>query len=616
MKTTSSQRSLRESGRRELHVSPLGDDSSDGDPSSPLLTISAAATLAEPGDVVTVHAGTYRERIDPLRGGTGDNRRIVYRAAPGDEVVVKGSELVTGWRQVEGDLWTVRVPNSLFGEDNPYADELTGHWFDDKGRKHHRGAVYLNGHWLTEAAAFTDMTPIIREDPLWFGEAGESFTTLWAQFDRADPNGELVEINVRSCVFYPSRKGIDYLTVRGLTLCHGATPWSPPTTEQIGLIGTNWSRGWVIEDNTVSYSVCAGITLGKYHDPEDDPADADVSGAVGANMYNVTIARALESGWNVDLIGGHIVRRNHIMHCEQAGICGSLGPVRCIITENTIHDIHVRQLFAGAEQAGIKFHGAIDTEISRNRIYRCYRGIWLDWMNQGTRVTRNLCYENGDAHDLFMEVNHGPYLIDHNLFLSPKSLDNWSHGGAYAHNLFLGAVSGRSELGRETPWLVPHSTELGRTRSVEQGDDRLVNNIFVESQGLSAYDEAPLPITAEDNLYLAGAIPAKREVEPEARVDNAPIPEVEGRGDEVYLHLHLDLGNLRNGNRTLVTSERLGRTALSDLPFEGVDGSSLVLDTDYFGDPHDPDDPAPGPFAATDDASDPIKVWPVRRCAR
>ena len=45
--------------------------------------------------------------------------------------------------------------------------------------------------------------------------------------------------------------------------------------------------------------------------------------------------------------------------------------------------------------AGIKIHAAIDTEISRNHIYRTCRGIWLDWMAQGTRVTGNLLHDNG-----------------------------------------------------------------------------------------------------------------------------------------------------------------------------------------------------------------------------
>ena len=117
----------------------------------------------------------------------------------------------------------------------------------------------------------------------------------------------------------------------------------------------------------------------KYGDDWDNRAQS-------AEGYVGTINRGLANGWSKKNIGHHIVRNNHIAHCEQAGIVGSLGPVFCTITDNTIHDIHVRQLFSGAEMAGIKFHGAIDTLISRNHIYRCRRAIWLDWMAQGTHV--------------------------------------------------------------------------------------------------------------------------------------------------------------------------------------------------------------------------------------
>jgi alpha-N-arabinofuranosidase len=40
-------------------------------------------------------------------------------------------------------------------------------------------------------------------------------------------------------------------------------------------------------------------------------------------------------------------------------------------------------------------------------------GLWLDWMAQGTRVTENLLHNN--TRDIFVEVNHGPLLIDNNL---------------------------------------------------------------------------------------------------------------------------------------------------------------------------------------------------------
>ena len=58
----------------------------------PLKTISAAAELAQPGDTITVHAGIYRERVTPPRGGTSDRKRIVYQAAPGEKVIITGSE--------------------------------------------------------------------------------------------------------------------------------------------------------------------------------------------------------------------------------------------------------------------------------------------------------------------------------------------------------------------------------------------------------------------------------------------------------------------------------------------------------------------------------------------
>lgn len=109
---------------REYHVSVEGSDAYDGTRERPLRTISAAAARARPGDVVIVHEGTYRERIDPPRGGTSDQRRIVYRAAQNARVVIKGSEVVEDWQQVEENVWKARVPNRLFGETNPYRQDL------------------------------------------------------------------------------------------------------------------------------------------------------------------------------------------------------------------------------------------------------------------------------------------------------------------------------------------------------------------------------------------------------------------------------------------------------------------------------------------------------------
>ena len=142
---------------KEFHVSATGSDRNKGSVAKPFRTISAAAGVAQPGDVITVHAGVYRERITPPRGGMSDTKRIVYQAAPGEKVEIKGSEVVTNWVKVQDDVWKVTLPNSFFGSFNPYSDLIHGDWFNPQGRQHHTGAVYLNGDWLTEAAKLDDV---------------------------------------------------------------------------------------------------------------------------------------------------------------------------------------------------------------------------------------------------------------------------------------------------------------------------------------------------------------------------------------------------------------------------------------------------------------------------
>jgi len=437
----------------EFHVAINGNDANPGTKAAPLRSIQRAAELAQPGDAINVHRGVYRERINPPRAGISPTKRIVYRAALGEKVEIKGSEVIKGWEKLEQDTWKVTLTNSFFGNFNPYSNLIQGDWFEPKGRQHHTGAVYLNGEWLTEAAKLEDVLKPASDTPLWYGQVDDKATTIWAQFKGANPNEQLVEINVRQTVFYPDKPFRDYITVRGFVLKQAATPWAPPTAEQIGLLGTHWSKGWIIENNVISHSICSGIALGKYGDQWDNTSTNTAEG------YVQTVQRALQYGWNKQTIGHHIVRNNDISHCEQAGIVGSLGAAFSTVSGNAIHDVHVRQLFSGAEMAGIKFHGAIDSVIRSNHLYRTCRGLWLDWMAQGVQVSGNLFHDNL-SEDVFVEVNHGPFLVDNNLLLSKTSLLDMSEGGAYVHNLIAGRIVSRAELSRSTPYHEAHSTVI------------------------------------------------------------------------------------------------------------------------------------------------------------
>jgi alpha-N-arabinofuranosidase len=583
----------------DLHVALSGNDANPGSQAVPLRTVQHAADLAQPGDVITVHEGVYRERIKPPRGGESNQKRIVYQAAAGEKVEIKGSEVVKNWVKVQDDVWKATLPNSFFGDFNPYRDLIHGDWFDPKGRKHHTGAVYLNGDWLIEATKLDEVLMPAGTAPswlqadalntqLWFAEVDAANTTIWAQFKGVDPNEQLVEINVRRTVFYPEKPGMNYITVRGFALRHAATPWAPPTAEQVGLIGTHWSKGWIIENNTISHSICSGIALGKYGDEWDNTS------ANTAEGYVKTIEHALQNGWNEETVGHHLVRGNTISHCEQAGIVGSLGAVFSVVTGNTIHDIHVRRLFSGAEMAGIKFHGAIDVEISRNHIYRTCLGLWLDWMAQGTRVSGNLFHDN--SQDLFVEVDHGPFLVDNNLFLSPGGFWINSQGGAYVHNLIAGGLALTPFDDRMTPFHKPHSTELAGMHDNPCGDSRFYNNLFVRHGDLSPYDTTRMPVWMDGNVFLHGAKPSKQEKDPFNKPELDPAVKLVEKADGLYLEITFDKAWATDRTRRLVTTDLLGKAKISGLPYENPDGSPLKIGADYLGKKRNQENPTAGPF--------------------
>lgn len=590
----------------EYHVSVQGNDDWEGSASAPFRTISAAASKAMPGDVITVHEGIYRERVNPPRGGESDAKRIVYQAAAGERVEIKGSEIIKIWEAASENIWRATLSNSFFGGFNPYDDLMKADWFYPLDRDHHTGAVYVNGDWLIEAASLEEVMK--NTGNCWFAKVDDRNTTIWANFGGFNPNEERVEINARQTVFYPDQPGRNYITVRGFTMRHAATPWAPPTAEQIGLIGTHWSKGWIIEHNEISHSRCTGITLGKYGDEWDnfDPS---------ADAYNKTIERALANGWARDNIGHHIVRNNTVSHCEMAGIAGSLGACFSVVTDNVVHDIHVQRIFSGAEQAGIKFHGAIDTLISNNRIYRSNRGIWLDWMTQGTRISRNLTYDIKED-DLFVEVSHGPFVADNNLFLSATAdevLRNMAQGGAYVHNLFIGTPGRLPQLDRSTPYHHEHSTRVAGIRNIEGGDDRFYNNIFIARQdrtGLSKYDTSVFPVHMDGNVFLNGALPSVHEEAPLQADGFDPGIELIKEDGAVYLQFAYDPAWQSQRRRKLVTSELLGRTQVSQLPYVSADDMPIRIDTDYWGQARDGSNPFPGPFEMSDDGKQRFKVWP------
>jgi alpha-N-arabinofuranosidase len=256
--------------------------------------------------------------------------------------------------------------------------------------------------------------------------------------------------------------------------------------------------------------------------------------------------------------------------------------------------------------AGIKIHAAIDTEISRNYIHRTCLAIWLDWMAQGARVTRNLLHNNDNQ--LFVEVNHGPFLVDNNLFLSGSSLFDMSQGGAYVHNLFTGNINHRPELSRETPYHPPHSTKVAGLRNIPGGDDRFYSNLIIAPGGLDTYDKAAMPVKMEGNVYYKGARPNDKETKRIEKKDFDPELKVVEEDEGVFLQITLDK-SLQSLSNSIVTTELLGRAKIPDAAYENPDGTPLKVDTDYYGKKRSETNPSAGPFENPGAGKLRLKVW-------
>ena len=653
----------------DIYVDAKAGFDGNGSKERPFKRINEAAKVARPGDKVLVAPGVYREYVDPVFAGE-ENNRITYRSVEPLGAVITGAERITNWEPVEDNVWVCRVPNSTFGGYNPYTTFVYGDWYFAKADKH-TGCVYLNDRALYETATLEECKKgevyecsWVPEESVykWYTEQDKNTdeTVIYANFQGKNPKEENVEINVRRECFMPSKTGVGYITVSGFTICKAATTWAPPAAFQDGMIGPHWSKGWIIEDCDISNSKCAGISVGKYLDPDNDHYFTYKYVKSPTQMERDAVCRGQYHGWLKEKIGGHIIRRNNIHHCEQGGIIGRMGAVFSIIEDNHIHHINNMMELGGAEIAGIKIHAAIDVIMRRNHIHHSTMGIWCDWEAQGTRLTQNLLHDNQlpafakplkggmMCQDIFVEVSHGPTLIDNNVLLSEASLRFATQGVAMVHNLICGALTdvGGGTAPRYTPYHIPHRTEVMGFMTFLHGDDRFYNNIFVQrwpsedritmhdsddgfdsenrAAGTWMFDEYPtyeewiaqfdftkpadmkglepahfghLPVWSEGNVYLAGAKPCRMEkngLYVANERDDVKIELVEKDGT---YRLKTNVYELFEGfSGKMVHTDVLGMAFEPEQKFENPDGTPIRFDSDYFGN-HRGVNVLPGPFA-------------------
>ncbi|MBE6180255.1 MAG: right-handed parallel beta-helix repeat-containing protein [Staphylococcus xylosus] len=635
-----------------IHVDKKGSDCGLGNVESPFLTIDKAASVAQPGDSIIVHEGIYREEITHINTGLSESRRISFEAAKDEQVIIKGSEEITGWQQIDGSIWKVEIDNKIFKDFNPFATKLFGDWLavdNDKSL----GQVYLNDQSLFEVSEYEQLAdPKLVEETLdhwtnkqvtydykdqsiyvWYAKVEKDITTIYVNFHDYNPNNEVTEINVRKSAFRPFKMHTNYITIRNFEIANVATQWSPPTAAQTGMIDTHWSKGWIIENNTLYNAVCSAIAIGKEISTGDN-LNTYRKDKPGYQYQIETVFKAVNSDWNKETIGSHIVRNNVIHDCGQNAVVGHLGSAFSKIYNNHIYNIGNKREFFGYEIAGIKLHAAIDTQVYNNYVHNCSLGMWFDWQTQGTRISKNIFNDN--TRDLFVEVSSGPYIVDNNILTADYALDNHAQGGAYVNNIINGEIVHRLMLDRATPYHVPHSTLIAGFAPVYGGDDRFYNNIFIGQEGipnvgteiyngyntsLSEFKEAVAkeegdhesfhkikqPVYIEDNAYFNKANQFNREDRNFIDENVNPNLSIVEEGNDVYLNISVPESFIEFKGKVYDT-ETLPKVRIVDADFEDENGNSLTLNTDL-NDELRENESMIGPLQTLATGNNKVKIW-------
>lgn len=215
-------------------------DENSGTADHPWKAISQAASKLLPGDTVIIHGGIYREYVRPSRSGT-EARPITYAAAEGEEVVISGADIVTGWTAVGNGIWKK--------ESWPY--RFRTHPNNDFHRLIGRcEQVIADGQLLKHVATLDEM------EPGTFCALPEEKAIFVRLEGDADPRNRVLEASVRSLCFGVSGNSepVHNIHVKGLTVRHAAN------TAQNGALYANGDH-WLIEDSTTEWTNGTGVTF-------------------------------------------------------------------------------------------------------------------------------------------------------------------------------------------------------------------------------------------------------------------------------------------------------------------------------------------------------------------
>jgi hypothetical protein len=444
-----------------------------------LRTIAQAAVLVEPGDVVMIHSGVYREQVIIEKNGKPDNP-ITFQAAAGAGVIMTGSDRISEWSKVPGEdhIYSTSWPHKFITWNRSHT-----HPDDDYHRLIGRcEQVFVNGYALRQ---------VLERDKLSRGtfyiDLDEERLFVWSS-DNQDVSSRKVNVEASLRDTILAVKG-NHIVIKGIRFRYAANRAQHGAVEFSG-------NNLTVEDCIFEYTNSSGASFrGK-----------DIT-----------------------------VRRCTFQHNGQLGF-GASRAHRLLMTGCTVRNNNIKGYNRGWEAGGNKICLARRVVLENSTfIENRGDGIWFDIGNEDCIVRNCLIAFNEDA-GIYYEISFGLHAHD-NIIVRNGLADTSGAWGANAgisissspdclveRNLLVGNKEGFSfrEQKRSTPRI---DNRKGVT--VWNHDHIIRNNVIAlnrDAQLWGWFDVADgrhwparhgegntnglslekLNLTLRDNLYFAG----------------------------------------------------------------------------------------------------------------
>jgi parallel beta-helix repeat protein len=360
-------------------------------------TIGDALKDLQPGDELVIAAGTYRETLRlPERDWSHGN--TIIRGERAGAVLIKGSDVVTGWQPAGGGEgnrgvfvrrnWTVNT-QQVFVDGAPLqqigGSIMNGYpaRLDHPMRKLHESQ---GGIWPGRVAGGREQ---LVDNSFFYDETQQA---LYIRLREGSPDGRTVEASVRPYVVFG--KGVRRLTLRDLDLQHS---------------------------NTTAVNQSGALTL------------------LGDELRVERVNVSYTDGNGLDLTGDRL-----LVDGVTANYCGQVGmKVRGRgnrIANSTTNFNNTRGFNKWWEAGGAKFvgeGGLRDSEVVNHRaIGNRGDGIWFDWLNDNNQVHHSVAAYN-TGFGIHYEASSRARIHDNYVFGNGQRgiyLPN-SPGSVVAHNL-------------------------------------------------------------------------------------------------------------------------------------------------------------------------------------